>query len=225
MRRAWLALPVAVCATLVPEGARADGYQFGFDLRHEWMRPVPSLKVHEQTGELRDVRDGRLPSYGAQHFLGLGLDMAWAYRDRWVFPLIGVTLATAVGPSSRAVSSLDGAIVEVRGWTSRYVGVALPGLGLRFKERRWMFQGLARPYLENVWVNASLFQGVHSQDLEGVWGVAASIRLDAEVCRRLDPETRLCVLVAPRLFSFAAGAPVGAPLAGAGFAVRWEVGR
>src|SRR5262249_45786708 len=110
------------------------------DVRDWYLRRMPTFDLGDTTDlKFRTLGPGRLPSTGPQHFLAFYTDSDLVYDDHLVFPMLGIGAMGAIGQSPRVVTSVDGTIVDMHPWTSWGISFLLPGIGYRFKERRWMF--------------------------------------------------------------------------------------
>ena len=92
----------------------------------------------------------------------------------------------------------------------------LPGLGVRVKSRRWLFEASIEPGLSIFFTNGQIVLGSSTRD----WSFGRStftLRGDLAACRRLDPMERACVFFAPALYEFGA-------INGGSVGLRWELG-
>src|SRR5262249_1616908 len=114
------------------------------------------------------------------------------------------------GSYDSITSSTDGSIVHMRPWSATRLDVLMPGVGGRWKHRRWMFEAAARTGITVLSMHGSVAAGADSLRIDPL---NASVLLVAQssIWRRLDPVQRLCVEVAPRVydFGFLNGATVG----------------
>ena len=227
VRASWLPLASlgSVIAALWTCEARADDrwqLHSSLDARDTWIRSMPTLSLHGpfDTG-LRTLPSGAsLPSTGSQQFATLTFDAGATVNDRWMVPILGFQFGWAVGQSNEVVSSIDGSIVEMHPWSADLVTLLLPGFGVRQKARRWMFEATVRPVFSAVWMNAMVASGASSSDLSDKSALCAAtlgVRAELEVCRRVDPVQRACLLLSPALYEFG-------PLNGGSVGLRWEVG-
>jgi hypothetical protein len=165
----------------------------------------------------RSDSDTKLPSVGPLTLGGVGADFGVSIDERIIVPILGFGFETALGQSPRVLTGIDGALAEVRPWTAWKYDIGMPGLGLRFKERRWMFSFLLRPGISLLFMKGSVAAGADTNDLT-LYTPSLYARAEVEACRRFDPTERVCVFVAPTMyvgFGFVAGASAG---------VRWEIG-
>ncbi len=182
-----------------------------------WIRTTPKLAFDDVVvTPLRSIRAGGLGSAGPLTFVGGHVDSSIVVSDRWVFPMVGGGAYGALGESPRTLTSLDGSIIELRPWTTYRVDLLLPGVGVRFKERRWAFAGTVRPAYTFLGMNAAIASGATSKVVEAS-GSAPALRMSVEACRRVDPTNRACLFVAPNLYEvrFMNGGSIG---------LRWEWG-
>ncbi len=184
--------------------SRHDG-EVSLDVRDYWLRAMPSFS------------EANLPSTGDQHFVGIGVDTKYIYEQRYEFPIFGLVGASSVGMNPRLVATADGGLVDMR--PAGAITFLLPGVGLRFKARRWMFGANVRFIGTFIWEQVS-FVGPQSNDTSAntMWASTFGARAHVEVCRRLDPSDRLCLFVEPHLYEFGG-------FNGASAGLRWEIGR
>jgi hypothetical protein len=143
--------------------------------------------------------------------------MSFIVGDRWSIPGFGVGAYGAVGSYPAIVTSVDGSIARVRPWSTYAVDVLLPGIGYRIKQRRFMFSASVRTGVSLMHVGGSVAGGADEQQFS-LSGASPLLQAELEVCRRLDPVTRACLQVAPRLYDFGI-------MNGAIFGLRVEWGR
>jgi hypothetical protein len=223
VRQRFLAWGAAVAPLVVPVEAgaasRGVGVELSAEVRDTYYTTMPTFTLSDPTETpLRTARPGTLPSIGPEDFVGGGVDCALVSNDRLLWPIIGLTVAGAVGQSPRVVTSLDGTMVEMHPWTAVNITVLLPGFGVRAKERRWMFAALARPIVTATTMAYTLANGATSVDPDARASAATiGLRADLEVCRRLDPATRACLFVSPNLYEYRW-------LDGGSVGLRWEAG-
>lgn len=213
-----LACAAAALASTLAESAGASNVAFeaSAEVYGRYFRTTPRLSYEPIENDLRSIPGGKLARSAPMGFFGASAELGLAIDDRWVVPLLGVGGAVPAGHQTRVLTSIDGSMVELRPWTTLYGEALLPGLGVRFKERRWLFSAVLR--------TAVSFLGVHGSitDLRGasaLYFTASSfaLRLPVEACRRIDPVERVCVVVTPHLYDlgWASGASVS---------LRWEWG-
>jgi hypothetical protein len=190
-------------ATVASEGhARADyDFQVAFGGGVRWLRGTPSLRSSAVSTYARELAEGDAPMRGGLTMIGGFLDLGLTIDDRFMVPLFGGAVWTPLGPYDGVVTSVDGSIVRARPWTAFSAEALLPGVGYRLKRRRWMF-------------GASLRTGASWLEMEGVVAsgaigetVALSsssffLQAELEACRRLDPTTRVCLEIAPRIYEY-----------------------
>jgi hypothetical protein len=124
-----------------------------------------------------------------------------------------------MGTSARRRAYVEGSVAELRPWTASRFGFDFGGVGQRFKHRRWQFGWLATGSVIVTTMNVSVAAGGGgSQDAPGA-AVALSVHGQAEACRRLDLESRVCLVLAPDVFDG------GYFMRGASVFARWEWGR
>jgi hypothetical protein len=223
----WL-LPTGTLAALAlaPERdayARDVGLEWNTsaDVRFDYLRRMPAMDMGTPTDlPLRTLQAGSVPSTGSQAFAVVTWDTGVVINGRWMLPIIGLQFGWAVGASSDVRSSLDGTMLQLRPSSADFVTLELPGIGMRFKARRWMLAAVVRPSATLMWMGATAADGNASYDLGGSPNLTAStfgVRADIEGCRRLDPVERACVFLAPAIYEFA-------PLNGGSIGIRMEFG-
>jgi hypothetical protein len=206
----------AACAVATPAEARDSQVELGgvFDVFGTYMRAAPSMVL--SSSDTSRPLHGRLPSVGHLTLAGAAGEMTLAVDSRLIFPIAGLGISAAVGGGPRVLSSVDGSIVEQRAWTTYMGDLLLPGIGLRFKEHRWMFSGVVRTGISFAGMSGSVASG---GDTSPVTASAMSmlLRVQLEGCRRLDPVERICFEVSPSIYQYGFGNAVTAGL-------RWEFG-
>ena len=181
------------------------------------IRTTPKLSLASAVAtDVRTLREGDVGAAGPFSFFGGHIDTSIVVSDRWIFPLLGGGAFAAVGPSARTITSLDGSFIELRPWTAFRIDLLLPGIGVRFKERRWAFAATVRAAYTSIGMNAAIAAGA-SWKMTEVSGGAPSLRMSVEACRRVDPTNRACLFITPNLYevSFLNGGSVG---------LQWEYG-
>lgn len=210
----------AACGLLISSAAHADDVDFQLTAGAgvSWVRKMPALKTTGTTTTAARVLDeGEVATGGSLAAFGAGIDLGFTVDDRWVVPVLGFAGYGAVGSYDAVISSLDGSIASVRPWSAYEVDLLLPGVGYRVKRRRLMFSALVRTGV--VWLAAqgSVAGGADSVPISLV-GISGLVQAEIEACRRLDPVTRVCLQVAPRIYDFGF-------MNGATFGLRVEWGR
>jgi hypothetical protein len=132
-----------------------------------------------------------------------------------LIPGLGFAGYGAVGSYDTIVTSADGSIARARPWTTYRLDVLLPGIGYRMKHRRYMFVASVRTGISALHMSGSVAGGT-GETLAALSGVSGVLQVELEACRRLDPVTRVCAQVAPRIYDF--GFMNGATL---GLRVEW----
>lgn len=185
---------------LVPKDARADfDFQLSMGTNARWMRATPALQAPQLTTPTRAIDAGDVPMRGGTTMLGAYLDAAVTLDDRWVLPLLGGGYYHALGSYDAIITSRDGSIVRMQPWTADSVDIYLPGVGYRLKRRRWMFAAAIRTGASFFAMDGLLADGVQWTEME-TKHVTFLLQAEIEACRRLDPTTRVCLQVAPRIY-------------------------
>lgn len=148
--------------------------------------------------------------------VGAGAGAGLVFDDRWLLPVVHAELSMATGRSPRVLTALDGSIAEIHPWTAKEVVLHMLGFGVRGKHRRWMAEASVMPGLALTWMDASIARGDVSTPATALL-VSFSLRAEIAGCRRLDPEHRFCVVLAPIVYEhgFFNGGALG---------LRWETG-
>ena len=149
-------------------------------------------------------------------FVGVGATIGVVIEDRTWVPALHLEVATVVGRSPAIVTGFDGSIGEVHPWTGKHVALHMLGIGARAKHRRWMVEGSLMPGLSAIWMSAS-YATADDATATNALLISFSLRAELTGCRRLDPVTRVCVVLAPNVYEhgFFNGGALG---------LRWEVG-
>jgi hypothetical protein len=203
---------------LAARPARADlDLQIAGGVGVSWIRTMPALKNTPTTTFAREVPERDVPIGGAVTAIGFSFDMSLIASDRWVIPGFGVGVYSAIGSYPAIVTSVDGSIAHVRPWSTYEVDLLLPGVGYRVKRRRFMFSATLRTGVSFLDVGGSVAGGADLQPTT-FRGFSPLVQAEIEACRRLDPVTRACLQVAPRIYDFGI-------MNGATFGLRVEWGR
>lgn len=214
-----MAASSAAAAPARARPARLD-FEAGTQIVVHHQTRIPSLRLADGSGDtsFRSVR-GQLPGADASvTTVGGQFDASILFDDRYRLVIGGLGAYTAIGPSPRVLTSLDGSPAELRPWTTLRVEFVLPGLDMRFKHRRWMFAAGARVGLGVTWMDAAIVSGAGKEDLSPrPYALGVFVRGNVEACRRLDPVQRACVVAAPTLYDHGW-------LTGAQLGLRWEWG-
>lgn len=165
----------------------------------------------------RNVGEGKIPIGGSLVAIGAGFDLGVTVDDRWVVPLLGFAGYGTIGTYDTVVTSIDGSIARVRPWSTYEIDALLPGIGYRWKKRRFLFSASLRSGVVALGANGSIAGGTESTPIS-LSGISGLLQAEIEACRRLDPVTRVCLQVAPRIYNFGF-------MNGATFGLRVEWGR
>ena len=166
-----------------------------------FFRSLPTLTSERAETSARTLEPQEVPLGGSVTAFGGSFDIGVVFDDRWMIHGFGVGLWGAVGSYPAIVTGVDGSIARARPWTMFDVDLTLPGVGYRVKRRRWMFGAGIRTGVSIMHVGASIAAGGGAQETS-LTGVSAMLQAELEACRRLDPVTRVCLHVAPRIFDF-----------------------
>jgi len=210
-RRAWAVVGMLVAPMcLVSQDARADtDFQIATHVSGAWLRQMPSFGAKEVTTSARELADGRIRTAGGLAMMGLGADVELTVDDRWKVPLFGGNAFWAIGSYDAIITSHDGS--TIRG------DLLLPGVGHRWKHRRNMWAAAVRTGVSFATMGGSVAAGTETVPLE-LDAATFLVQLELEGCRRLDPSTRVCLQVVPRLYEHEL-------FNGVTFGLRFEGGR
>ena len=207
---------------LTARAAHAEPGRYALDLsfgpESTWVRSMPSMSIGYTQTSAHALAGGEIPSASSLAFVGFGASLSLAYRRHWVFPLLGLGVEGAVGPSPTTLSSLDGSVVASRPWTTFRALVLLPGIGYRAVEKRWLVSATMQLGLVGYGMSDEIAASGSFQTAEATSGIEPTLRVDLKVCRRLDPTTRACLAVAPSVYEHGF-------LGGGTVALLWEYGR
>jgi len=214
--RATCTAAVVLCVLLGAEPAHADvELQAAAIGGLAWTRSLPELKSASTLTAAREVRESRVAIGGSLFAVGGGVDVGLAIDDRVFLPGFGLAAYSAVGSYDTVLTSADGSIARVRPWTTYQLDFLLPGIGYRMKHRRFMFVASIRTGVSGMHMEGSIAGG-EGDTLASLSGVSGLLQVELEACRRLDPVTRICAQLAPRIYDF--GFMNGATL---GLRVEW----
>ncbi|MBV9946510.1 MAG: hypothetical protein JOZ69_06660 [Myxococcales bacterium] len=209
------------CAALLLTGspARAESWywQLALGPSTEWLPQSPRFSMDEQHTPLRTVAGGDAGTIGETSWLGGYADLGFAISDRWQIPVVGVGVYVPLGSYATTRTVRDGSFLELQPWTAFLVDVPLPGIGMRVKQRRWMFTGSIRTAVVIASVEARVASGADWTSVGRVSATLFALRAEITACRRLDPESRACLWLSPNLYEvgLANGGSLG---------LRWEWG-
>jgi hypothetical protein len=207
---------IVMSAFFAPSVARADvDFQTSVTAGAAWMPSLPALKSASTMTAAREVPESSVKTGGALVSAGGGLDLAAVVDDHYVIPALGFAAYGAVGSYPTIVTSADGSIARASPWTTYQVDALLPGIGYRMKRRRFMFGASIRTGFSWMHMSGAIAGGTEDT-LVSLSGTSLLVQVELEACRRLDPVTRVCLQVAPRIYDF--GFMNGATL---GLRVEW----
>lgn len=210
------ALALASCLVARPAAADAD-LQLSIGLNAGYLRKIPSLGAGKVSTTARDIAAGDVAARGGLWLLGGTVDLQLTLDDRWTVPLIGITGMWATGSSAPIGSSLDGSIARLRPDTAFRGDLLLLGVGRRWKHRRFMYGIAARTGVSWIGMDGDVAAGASRTPLD-LTATTFLFTVEAEGCRRIDPEHRVCFQVAPRVYEHQF-------LNGVTFGLRLEWGR
>jgi|GEM_PF-1370128 len=209
---------VLVSALACARDARADfDFQFATSFGAGWLRQTPTLTAKQVSTSAREMSEGPIKTRGSLGMLGVGADLDLTIDDRWRVPLLGGNAWWTVGSYDALVTTFDGSIAHLRTWSTFRGDVLMPGIGRRWKHRRNMWAAAIRSGVSFTTMGGTVAAGSETQPLE-LSAATFLVQLELEGCRRLDPTTRVCLQVVPRLYEYEL-------LNGVTFGVRMEWGR
>ena len=222
--KAWgggLALSASLAFLSLDAQAASPANGIGVELRvgtgFAVTRAIPELELSNETAlPSREAVSGTLPTAGGFRAFGGFADATLVLRPRMSLPMFGLGAYLPVGDHAPVRSAVDGSIATVQPWRLFAVDVLGPGIGVRTTERRYFFEATARIALLYMGGKAQLAAGREVVDAE-VYGVAVGLRAEISACRRLDPENRVCLTFAPRLYEATA-------LSGGNLSLTWVWG-
>jgi hypothetical protein len=218
VKRTSVMAVVVVPLLIAPRVAHADvDVQVGVMAGAAWMPSLPALKSPSTLTAAREIPESSVKTGGTLVSAGGAFDLTAVIDDRYVVPMVGCAAWGAIGSYSTIVTSADGSIARASPWTTYQVEMLLPGVGYRMKRRRFMFGASIRTGISWMHMSGAVAGGA-GETLVALSGTSPLVQLELEACRRLDPLTRVCLQVAPRLYDFGV-------MNGATFGLRVEWGR
>ncbi len=219
-RGSWVRVAIAGAVAIVffasPRVACADvGLQLTLGPGVSWMRSSPALTSGAVTG-LREIGETKVPTRGSLTTVGAYLDTELTWKGPTTMPLFGLGYYGALGSYDSVTTSVDGSVAHLQPWTTYRWDVLLPGIGARFKARRWMFELGARTGISILGMHGYVAEGADTQRIDPS-GASFLLLGQASICRRLDPWQRICIEAQPRLYDFGF-------LNGGTAGIRWEWG-
>lgn len=195
-----LASALALASSLVARPAAADvDFQVAVGVNAGYLRKIPSLAADKVSTTARDIAAGDVRARGGLWLLGGTVDLQLTVDDRWTVPLLGATGMWATGEAAPVSSSLDGSIARLRPHTAFRGDLLLPGIGRRWKHRRFMYGLAARTGISSISMDGDVAAGTSRTALDPS-ATTFLFTVEAEGCRRLDPELRMCFQVVPRVY-------------------------
>jgi hypothetical protein len=219
MRCSWaLSLVTVVASELSESRAQADfDVQYAVGVDGAWLRHAPVFSTKALGTSARTIGSSEIAPGRGLGLLGVSADIDLTFDDRWRVPIMGSSLAWAIGSDDETVTSLDGSIAHERPWTTFRGDLLLPGFGRRWKHRRYMWSAVARTGVSWLAMRGSVAAGGESVPLD-LSAATFLLQVELEGCRRLDPTTRACLQLVPRVYEHEWGS-------GLTFGFRMEWGR
>ena len=220
--RFFFAIALLGALLLSPRAARADGYGLGGQLWVEgagmYMPNSTGLDVSTVSNAARANIDGSTKPFGfATGYFGVRAGIDFVSSDRWIIPLFDLGLYGIMGTYADTLASADGSLFRLHPAGTIMFDAELFGVGVRFKHRRWMFEGTIKPGLAVIAVPAAVADGKGFTDVDSLNSVSVTLRAQVSLCRRLDPSERVCLSVTPNIYQWGWGN-------GGSVSLRWEIG-
>jgi len=212
----------AMMLLLCSRAARADGYGLGTQLWVEgagvYMPTSTGVDVSAVSNAARSNIDGTTKPFGfATGYFGVRTGLDFIESDRWIIPLLDVGLYGIMGTYTDTLVSADGSLFRLHPGGTIMVDAEILGIGVRFKKRRWMFEGTIKPGIAMLAVPAAVADGKSFTDIDPLNSVTFTLRAQVSLCRRLDPSERVCLSVTPNIYQWGWGN-------GGSVSLRWEIG-
>jgi len=180
--------------------ARADfDFELAAGIGGQWLRQMPQFTVREVETVARLQGEGQLRAPRSLFLMGPHADLALTLDDRTRIPLIGVAAYWAVGSYDTSITSFDGSIAHVRPWSYWNGDILLPGIGRRWKLRRNMIAATIRTGMSFASAGGNVAAAREFTPLD-LTARSFLVQAEIEACRRLDPTTRVCFIVMPRIY-------------------------
>lgn len=206
--------------------ARAAGYGLGGQLWIEGAATYmpngalgsPAFDVSNVSNSARPNINGTTPPFGfATGFFGVRSGLDFVASDRWLIPILDVGVYGIMGVYSDAMTSADGSLLRLHPGGAFMLDAEVLGFGVRFKKRRWMFEGTIKPGIALMLMPAAIVDGRGLTDIDPLTSASFTLRAQLSVCRRLDPTERVCASITPNIYQWGWGN-------GGSFSLRWEIG-
>jgi hypothetical protein len=220
--RFFFAIALVGALLFSTRAARADGYGLGGQIWVEgagmYMPQSTGLDVSSVSNAARANIDGSTKPFGfATGYFGTRAGIDFVASDRWIIPLFDLGLYGIMGTYADTLVSADGSLMRLHPAGTIMFDAELFGVGVRFKKRRWMFEGTIKPGIAILAVPAAVADGKGFTDVDSLNSVTFTIRAQVSLCRRLDPQERVCLSVTPNIYQWGWGN-------GGSVSLRWEIG-
>jgi len=222
VRKAWLALLLILVAPDTRAGGHGFAGQFWLEATGSYMpntsADAPSVGLGEESNSARSSISGSTRALTVpMAFAGVRGGIDFVASDRWIIPFFDLGVYGAVGTYSDVLSSVDGSIVRFHPASAFMLDAELFGFGARFKRRRWMFEATVKPGVALLGISTDVADGRAFTSLDAQIAATLTLRASLSVCRRLDPEQRVCLSATPNIYQWGWGN-------GGTLSLRWEVG-
>lgn len=216
---ALVSLVASLALLAAPSTAHADDVELQATLimGAAWTPSLPALTSPSTLTAAREISESSVKTGRPLVSVGGGFDLGVVLDDHYVIPGLGFAGYGAVGSYPSILTSADGSIARANPWTTYQVDLLLPGFGYRMKQRRFMFGASLRSGVSFMHMNGSIAGGA-GETAVSLTGASILLQGEIEACRRLDPVTRICLQVSPRIYDFGF-------MNGATFGLRFEWGR
>ncbi|HEY2368211.1 MAG TPA: hypothetical protein VGH87_17555 [Polyangiaceae bacterium] len=221
MRSIFL-VPLGAALLLCPRDALADGFGMGAQLWVEgvgiYMPNSTGFDASALSNTARANIDGTTKPFGfATGYFGVRTGLDFVESDRWIIPLFDLGLYGIMGTYADTLTSADGSLFRLHPAGAFMFDAELLGIGVRFKKRRWMFEGTIKPGVAILAMPAAVADGKRFTDIDELNSISVTLRAQVSVCRRLDPSERVCLSVTPNIYQWGWGN-------GGSVSLRWEIG-
>ncbi len=206
--------------------AHASGYGLGGQI---WIEGVgtympngslgaPTFQASALSNTARPFINGTTAPFGfATGFFGARSGLDFIASDRWIIPLVDIGFYGMEGVYSDSLASVDGSLFRLHPAGAYMFDAEFLGFGVRFKRRRWMFEATIKPGAAILMMPAAVVDGAHFTDVDALTSASFTLRAQLSLCRRLDPQERVCASITPNIYQWGWGN-------GGSLSLRWELG-
>jgi hypothetical protein len=199
-------------------GATGLGAQIWVEGAGTYMPTSTGFDVNSVSNGARANIEGTTKPFGfATGYFGVRSGIDFIESDRWIIPLFDLGLYGIMGSYSDTLTSADGSLFRLHPSGTIMFDGEVSGIGVRFKKRRWMFEGTIKPGIAILAMPGSVADGKGFTDVDAFNSITVTLRAQLSVCRRLDPTERVCLSVTPNIYQWGWGN-------GGSVSLRWEIG-